>query len=280
MKPKIKMKKHSGQALLVVLLISTICLIIVTGLALRTVRRIKSARQAKEYQVAYGQALTGVQLAATAIQSGLIDGVDLLDCTAENPCEISGGDDSQGYSVLIYPAELENVQILKDRSVDIWPISSDAETIILTCEEAVDIGDRGLTATFIFEKTNPLAGGDDYEVDKQTLLCSADQVWGFTPCNPVLSECRLEENIFSAEIPQADYALVLARIKAFSQSDSDLVEVSAQLLDSAGGLVASTASYQVDSFGYGYDGSSSTLSVVVSPGGLPYPFDFVLFSGE
>lgn len=260
------MNKYKAQALLVVMLVSAVCLVIVGSLALRTANRIKSARRVKESQVAYGNALSGLEAAFEALKAG----DELVDCTYDDPCEVS----SEGeYQVLVYEGQGDGgsgVSVLKDRSVDIWIPVGGANTIDVSCDRLPsNTESRGITVTLIY---TPQAAGD-YLVEKLSLSCKDGSAWGFQSC-PIGGDCE----ITNQDIEEAGYDLSLVRIKAFSAVEEDSISVSASIY-SDGVLVATALGYRIDSTGFGYDNTSTSLSVVMSPSSLPYPFDFALFSG-
>jgi len=265
-------KRQAAQVLVIVLLIATICLIIVAGLALRTARRIREARRAREYQIAYGQALSGLQEMSAALTEGIIDGIPLESCDGDSPCYIINDGTNQGYQVSVYAMDNEYINIPKDRAVDLWlPEANTAESVSLSCltscEGAGELVNKGITSTVVLDNAG------DYTEQKLALSCVSGSVWGFDPCilAPGGSTCTSTQPI-EAGTPR------LVRIKAFTDEGS-CVSVYAAALNGGGEIVASTGGYRIDATGYGYDNVTATISVVVSPRGLPYPFDFSLYDG-
>lgn len=267
-----------GQALLIVLLISTICLVIVSSLALRTVRRIRSSRQAKEYQGAYASALAGVQAMMASIESGSIGGVAIGSCTESDPCELiyADAEDDAGYTSLMYFADEDFVSVPKDNSIDLWVETSSSDLRLdMYCVEAG--ADAGMTATMVFYD----AATGEYDHYKETLDCSSGSGWhfetdGYGPCPVGDEQCYDREDIVLAGVGD----LQLVRVKGFGNVGVDSVESLVIVRDSSTGeVLASTGGYRIDSSGYGYGGATATLSVTLAPSGLPYPFDFALFDG-
>lgn len=277
MKHEVRLKKpkksSEGQVLVIVLLIATICLIIVAGLALRTARRIREARRAREYQIAYGQALSGLEAMSAAISEGEIDGQPLENCSLDFPCELSLAGTNQGYEVSVYPVTNDYIDIAKDRAIDLWlPEGNSAGRVVLECKtscagEAPGVS-KAIQATVISESAG------SYEEERFTLSCVSGSVWGFDSCvlPPGGTTCSGINNIALGGTPR------LVRVKAFVDGGS-CVSAYAAAETLGGEIVSATGGYRIDSNGYGYDGVTSTISVVLSPSGLPYPFDFSLYDG-
>ena len=264
--------KLEGQVLIIVMLIATICLIIVAGLALRTARRIREARRAREYQIAYGQALSGLEAMSAAIAEGIIDGLPLDSCDLNSPCYLTDGGANQGYEVSVYAVENNYVDIPKDRAIDLWlPEVNNATTVsfacLTSCGGAGPGVSKGITSTVITENAGV------YSEQKASLSCVNGSVWGFDSCTlaPGGEECSTSQAI-GAGMPR------LVRVKAFVDGGS-CVSVYAAALTGGGGIVASTGGFRIDATGYGYDDVTATISVIVTPSGLPYPFDFSLYDG-
>lgn len=260
--------KRKGQVLVIVMLVATICLIIVAGLSLRTVRRIRQARRTREYQIAYGQALSGLEMMSLAVSEGVINGIPIENCSLDSPCYLSEGSENQGYETSVYAVDNDFVDIPKDRAIDLWlPDGNSATKVVLSCLTSCAGGapsvNKGVTATVVVEN------GGVYSEQKKALSCKVGQVWGFDPCGG--QECSTVQTI-AAGSPR------LVRLKAFVDGGA-CVSVYAAALTSGGEIVASTGGFRIDSTGYGYDDVSATISVVVTPSGLPYPFDFSIYDG-
>lgn len=266
-------KRLCAQAMIIVMLISTICVVIVSGLALRTARRIREARRVREYQIAYGQAMAGLQAMSSALLDGSIEGRPIESCSLNFPCELLAEGENQGYEVSLYPIEDDFIEISKDRSVDLWlPAGNLATKVLLSCKTTcggdLPLTPKGITATVIAESAG------SFEEEKFSLSCGAGSAWGFGSCTlpPGGSECSATHNF---SVPGE---AKVVRVKAFTDVSS-CVSVYAAAVTAAGDIVSSTGGYKIDSRGYGYDGASATVTVVLSPAGLPYPFDFSIYDG-
>lgn len=265
-------KKYCGQALITVLLVATICLIIVASLGLRTARRIIQSRQNREYQVAFGNANAGLQNAIKMIETG-----EYVNCIS--PAYCSNGEE---YRFTIRYDDSIFVGIPKDRSIDIWlSEGNNASTLDLYCQ-AVTGANAGILATLIYYDQTL-----GYSINKFSLKCQkVGDPWNFggsggaSACGNADYLCKKGLNIAPDTEHPGELKVVVIKALTTDSSTGASIEVKAIITDDSGETIGSTGGYIIDATGYGYGGVSSTLSVTVLPSGLPYPFDYVLFSGQ
>uniref|UniRef100_A0A7C5UST1 Uncharacterized protein n=1 Tax=candidate division CPR3 bacterium TaxID=2268181 RepID=A0A7C5UST1_UNCC3 len=263
---KIKNKKFKAQALVAVLLISTICLIIVSSLAFRSVKRLIKGRETREYQVAFGNANSGIQNALSLIRRG--EGIE--NCLSPNYCG-----DNNTYIYTIQTVSEEFIEIPKDRSVVIRvPEGTNPSSIELYCKPPG--GDAGIVASLIYENSSSQY---QYKVEKYALKCNIyGDLWEFGGnCEYQGGEtvCHREEDNINL-LP--DWRLKAVLVKAFSTFSQSIL-VKSVIKDQNGNPIASTTGYVVQATGYGGDGVSSTVMITLSPAQLPYCFEYALFSG-